>query len=191
MTPGSSWVKLLAAKFLLADGATGTNLFSKGLTTGDAPELWNIENTRKIGELHTAFLEAGSQLILTNSFGGSSCRLKLHKAEKKVTEINYAAAEIAKECADKFQETKIIYSGIPNIMSEYALMVFKAGAKIIGGCCGTTPLHIRPMREALEQASISEKYSSKEHFEKLGEPWKETDRTKKRVKRSTLRNKIS
>ena len=82
MPPESNWDKLLAAKFLIADGATGTNLFSKGLTTGDAPELWNIENTRKVGELHTDFLEAGSQLILTNSFGGSSCRLKLDKAEK-------------------------------------------------------------------------------------------------------------
>ena len=112
MTPETNWDKLLAAKFLLADGATGTNLFSKGLTTGDAPELWNIENTRKIGELHADFLKAGSQLILTNSFGGSSCRLKLHKAEKKVAEINYAAAEIAKECADKFKETKIVAGSI-------------------------------------------------------------------------------
>ena len=59
MTPESSWDQLLAAKFLLADGATGTNLFSKGLTTGDAPELWNIQHTRKIAELHTDFLKAG------------------------------------------------------------------------------------------------------------------------------------
>ena len=100
MTPESNWDKFLAAKFLLADGASGTDLLSKGLTTGDAPELWNIENTRKVGELHTDFLKAGSQLILTNSFGGSSCRLKLHKAEKRVLEINFAAAEIAKECAN-------------------------------------------------------------------------------------------
>ncbi len=70
-------------------------------------------------------------------------------------------------------------------------MAFKAGAKIIGGCCGTTPLHIRPMRDALEQVSISESYSAEEHFEKLGEPWKEIDRSKKRIKRSNLRNKIS
>ena len=83
MAPEFNWDKLLAAKFLLAEGATGTNLFSKGLTIGVSPELWNIENTRKIGELHTDFLEAGSQLILSNSFGGSSCRLKIHKAEKK------------------------------------------------------------------------------------------------------------
>ena len=108
----SSLDQLLAAKFLLTDGAMGTNLFSRGLTTGDAPELWNIEDAKKIAELHTDFLEAGSQLILTNSFGGSSCRLKLHKAEKKVAEINFASAEIAKECAEKFQEKKIVAGSI-------------------------------------------------------------------------------
>ena len=52
--------RLLEAKFLLADGATGTNLFLKGLLTGDAPELWNLKQSKKIRELHTDFLEAGS-----------------------------------------------------------------------------------------------------------------------------------
>ena len=47
-----------------ADGATGTNLFLKGLLTGDAQELWNLKQSKKIAELHTEFLEAGSQLIL-------------------------------------------------------------------------------------------------------------------------------
>ena len=71
---------ILADKFSLTDGATGTNLFSKGLKAVDAPELWNIQHNRKIAELHTDFLEAGSQLILKNSFGGKSYRLRLHKA---------------------------------------------------------------------------------------------------------------
>ena len=55
---------ILADKFLLTDGATGTNLFSKWLTAEDAPELWNIEHNKKIAELHTDFLEAGSHLLL-------------------------------------------------------------------------------------------------------------------------------
>ena len=104
--------RLSEAKFLLADGATGTNLFLKGLLTGDAPELWNLKQSKKIVELHNDFLEAGSQLILTNSFGGSSCRLKLHNEEKRVREINFAASEIAKECADKFQETKFVAGSV-------------------------------------------------------------------------------
>ena len=65
-----SFDRLLEGKFLLTDGATGTNLFLKGLLTGDAPELWNLNQSKKIYELHTDFLEEGYQLILTNSFGG-------------------------------------------------------------------------------------------------------------------------
>ena len=327
--------RLSEAKFLIADGATGTNLFLKGLLTGDAPELWNLKQSKKIVELHNDFLEAGSQLILTNSFGGSSCRLKLHNEEKRVREINFAASEIAKECADKFQETKfvagsvgptgelfeplglltyddaveifheqmdalksggvdliwietisaldelkaaldaanrtglptcctlsfdthgstmmgispesfvhfcednnltsygancgvgpsemvdtvlqikknqnndlpiiakgncgipsyqegkIVYSGTPDIMSTYALMAFTAGAKIIGGCCGTTPRHIQAMRNSLEKAPISASYSADEHFSQLGQPWQDTDKSKKRIKRSSLRKRNS
>ena len=100
--------RLSKAKFLLADGAIGTNLFLKGLLTEDAPELWNLNQSKKISELHIDFLEAGSQLILTNSFGGSSCRLKLHNEEKRVREINFAASEIAKECADNFKKQNLL-----------------------------------------------------------------------------------
>jgi 5-methyltetrahydrofolate--homocysteine methyltransferase len=90
-----------------------------------------------------------------------------------------------------YQEGKIVYSGTPEIMSAYALMAFKAGAKIIGGCCGTTPLHIREMRNALEKAPISASYSINEHFAQLGRPWHDTDKSKKRIKRSNLRNRNS
>ncbi len=49
---------------MLADGATETNLFLKGLLTGDTPELWNLKQSKKIAELHIDFLEAEPQLIL-------------------------------------------------------------------------------------------------------------------------------
>ena len=67
----------------------------------------------------------------------------------------------------------------------------KAGAKIIGGCCGTTPRHIRAMRNALEKSPISASYSADKHFLQLGRPWQETDKSKKRIKRSSLRKKNS
>lgn len=54
--------------WVLADGATGTNLFRAGLETGYPPELWNVERPEDITALHTSFIDAGSQLILTNSF---------------------------------------------------------------------------------------------------------------------------
>ena len=81
--------------WLLADGATGTNLFALGLETGDPPELWNVEQPEKIRLLHSRFIEAGSDILLTNSFGANALRLKLHQAEKRVAELNIAAANIA------------------------------------------------------------------------------------------------
>ena len=85
---------------LLADGATGTNLFAMGLTSGDSPELWNAEHPDRIESLHRAFVDAGSDIILTNSFGANRRRLMLHKLEGRTRELNRLAAQIARKVAD-------------------------------------------------------------------------------------------
>ena len=95
---------------LLADGATGTNLFSEGLEAGEAPEVWNFEHPDKIRAHHRKFVEAGADIILTNSFGGTRHRLKLHKLDGKVFEVNEAAAKIARSVADK-ADHKVIVAG--------------------------------------------------------------------------------
>lgn len=93
----NAFLTLLADKpFLLADGATGTNLFAMGLQTGDAPELWNSEYPDRIAAHYRSFVEAGSDIILTNTFGANSRRLSLHQAQNRVHELNVAAAEILK-----------------------------------------------------------------------------------------------
>ncbi len=93
--------RLLAERpYLLADGATGTNLFEMGLQTGDAPELWNFDSPDRIEALHRGMIEAGADIILTNSFGGTRHRLKLHSAQDRVFEINREAARIARRVAD-------------------------------------------------------------------------------------------
>jgi 5-methyltetrahydrofolate--homocysteine methyltransferase len=288
---------LIAEKgVLLADGATGTNLFAMGLESGAAPELWNEEQPERIVRLHQDFVDAGSDIILTNSFGGSRYRLKLHAAEDRVFELNRKAAELACSVADRagrrvivggsvgptgelfaplgtlefhdavaafreqieglkaggaelawietmsspdeiraaaqaaieaglpyvftgsfdtagktmmglhpreihgvtadraeqpvavgancgvgapdilsslldmsaghpgsilvvkgncgvpeFRGEQIVYSGTPELMAEYAHLAIDAGAKIIGGCCGTTCEHLRAMREAIDE----------------------------------------
>ncbi|HME39070.1 MAG TPA: betaine--homocysteine S-methyltransferase [Steroidobacteraceae bacterium] len=286
---------LLAERpWLLADGATGSNLFDRGLQSGDAPELWNSDHPERIAQLHRAFVEAGADIILTNSFGGTRHRLKLHKAEGRVGELNETAARIARTEADRpdravlvggsmgptgeileplgplsldaareafaeqaaalarggadllwietmssieeteaavagarvtglpivatlsfdtngrtmmgitpnelaglhrkhglaacgsncgtgpselvacvvnlaaasdsaailvakancgipqFVDGKIQFNGTPELMAQYACLALDAGARIIGGCCGTTPAHLRVMREALD-----------------------------------------
>ena len=79
---------------LLLDGATGTNLFSLGLESGDAPELWNLFETEKVCRHYRSFIEVGSDLVLTNSFGGNCYRLRLHNKEQSVYDINFTAAEL-------------------------------------------------------------------------------------------------
>src|SRR5580765_925577 len=71
-----------------------------GLESGEPPELWNIEHPERVRQLHRAFVDAGADLILTNTFGGNRHRLKLHRAEARVFELNARAAELAREVAD-------------------------------------------------------------------------------------------
>ena len=99
-------------KYILADGATGTNLFTMGLQTGDPPEPWNVNHANRIRSLHQGFVDAGSDLFLTNSFGGTSFRLKLHKLEKRVFELNKSAATIAREVADNADRLVVVAGSI-------------------------------------------------------------------------------
>lgn len=102
---------LLAEKgVLLADGATGTNLFAMGLEAGEAPELLNETAPDTITSLHQNFVDAGADIILTNSFGGTRHRLKLHHAQDRVHALNNRAAEIARAVADKAGR-KVIVAG--------------------------------------------------------------------------------
>ncbi|WP_071675376.1 betaine--homocysteine S-methyltransferase [Nioella nitratireducens] len=94
--------KLMAERdWLMADGATGTTLFNMGLQSGDAPELWNVDHPDRIAKLYQGAVDAGSDIFLTNSFGGTRARLKLHNAQDRAHELSQRAAEIGREVADK------------------------------------------------------------------------------------------
>ncbi|MEM8850518.1 MAG: betaine--homocysteine S-methyltransferase [Pseudomonadota bacterium] len=290
--PADALTALLRTRdWLLADGATGTTLFNMGLSSGDAPEFWNVDHPDRITKLYEGAVEAGSDIFLTNTFGGNAARLKLHDGQSRVRELNRAGAEIGREVADragrpvvvagsmgptgeimapmgplthetavelfheqaeglkdggadvlwvetisapeelkaaaeaaalarmpwcvtmsfdtagrtmmgttseamtrligklthgpvaygancgvgasdlirtvlgfgggpiiakgnagipKYHDGHIHYDGTPDLMAEYAILARDAGARIIGGCCGTTPDHLRAMRAALE-----------------------------------------
>ncbi|GGL57528.1 betaine--homocysteine S-methyltransferase [Wenxinia marina] len=299
--------------WLLADGATGTTLFNMGLESGDAPELWTTEHPDRIRALYQGAVDAGSDLFLTNTFGGNASRLKLHQAQDRVGELNRAAAEIGREVADraghpivvagsvgptgeimapmgslthesavemfheqaealkaggadvlwletisapeeyraaaeafaladmpwcgtmsfdtagrtmmgltsadmvkmvgklpnppvafgancgtgasdllrtvlgfaaagpeqpliakgnagipKYKDGHIHYDGTPELMADYAVMARDSGATIIGGCCGTTPEHLRHMREALETRPRGDRPTLDEIVARLG-----------------------
>ncbi|MCC7319371.1 MAG: betaine--homocysteine S-methyltransferase [Rubellimicrobium sp.] len=306
--------RLLAERdWLMADGATGTNLFNMGLTAGEAPELWNTDHPDRIRALYRGAVAAGSDLFLTNSFGGNASRLKLHGAEGRVRELNRIAAALGREVADaagrpvvvagsvgptgeimepmgtlthacavamfheqaeglkeggadvlwletisspdefraaaeafalarmpwcgtmsfdtagrtmmgvtssdmvkmvrklpfqplaygancgvgasdllrtilgfaaagpelpliakgnagipKYHDGHIHYDGSPEVMADYAVLARDAGARIIGGCCGTTPEHLAAMRRALEETPAGPRPSLDRIAERLG-----------------------
>ena len=85
---------------LLIDGAMGTELFARGLGSGDPPEMWNIDHADRVTAVHADYINAGSDIVLTNSFGGTRFRLKLHRLENRCIELNRAAAQVARDAAD-------------------------------------------------------------------------------------------
>lgn len=87
-------------EYLLADGAMGTMLMDAGLEQGDPPEEWNVLYPERVQAVHRGYVDAGSQIILTNSFGGNRHRLKLHNLQDRAYELNKAAAENARAVAD-------------------------------------------------------------------------------------------
>ncbi|MCY4069569.1 MAG: betaine--homocysteine S-methyltransferase [Acidimicrobiaceae bacterium] len=92
-----SIAELLEAQgWVVADGAMGTQLFAVGLTSGDPPEIWNVDHADRVSAIHRAYLRAGADLVLTNSFGGTSFRLALHDLQHRVVELNAAAARNAR-----------------------------------------------------------------------------------------------
>ncbi len=131
--------------WVLADGATGTNLFNMGLQSGDPPEFWNVDKPELIEKLYRGAVDAGSDLFLTNSFGANASRLKLHNAQNRVRELSKAAAEIGREVADS-QSRPVIVAGsmgptgeimgeVGTLTHEVAVEMFEeqAAALIEGG----------------------------------------------------------
>jgi 5-methyltetrahydrofolate--homocysteine methyltransferase len=317
---------------LLIDGAMGTNLFSLGLANGAPGELWNVERPHDVKTIYRGFVDAGSDIILTNSFGSNRFRFALHKLSGRVRELNMASAQLARDVADKagrrvvvagsmgptgdvlvplgprteseaeeafheqaealrdggadvawietmfaenelaaavrgaqraglpfvatmtfdtggrtmmgllpsdavrmsrslpakpiafgancgigpaqlldsvmgFAQTaepldvlvaksncglpvmgddmRVRYDGTPEIMAAYALLARDAGARVIGGCCGTTPAHVRAMSEALSRTPRGAAPTREEVEAKLGPIRKVT--TDRSQKKRTLR----
>ncbi|MBJ2151865.1 betaine--homocysteine S-methyltransferase [Paracoccus sp. IB05] len=103
--------RLLAERdWLMADGATGTNLFNMGLESGEPPELWNVDRPDNIRTLYRNAVEAGSDIFLTNTFGGNASRLKLHNAQGRVHELNRVGAALGREIADA-SGRKVVVAG--------------------------------------------------------------------------------
>ncbi len=91
---------LLGEGPILADGAMGTNLFAEGLQFGDPPEVWNLSHPEIVRRIHRGYIDAGSRILMTNTFGGNRKRLALHGHEHRVDELNRTAAILLRSEVD-------------------------------------------------------------------------------------------
>lgn len=150
---------------LLADGATGSNLFDSGLQTGDSPELWNDIQPERVAKNYQSFIDAGSDIILTNTFGGNRHRLKLHKAAQRVSELNIKGAQLARQQVEK-----------------------AAREIVIGGSIGPSGEILQPLG-ALSVAAAADAFEEQAHALKQGGVdvlWIETMSSKEEVEAAVL-----
>ena len=92
--------RLIAGGPVVTDGAWGTQLQQRGLAVGACPDAWNLAQPEKVEEVARAYVEAGSQVILTNTFGANRFLLARHKLDDRVAQINRAGVEISRRAAD-------------------------------------------------------------------------------------------
>ena len=130
---------------ILTDGGMGTMLLSLGLPRGVEPELWNVERPEEIRKIHRDYIEAGAQIVLTNSFGGNRQRLSFHGLADRVGELNIAAAGLARTEAEaagtpvvvagSMGPTGAVMAPLGDLTFEQAKLAFveQAGPLIDGG----------------------------------------------------------
>lgn len=100
--PSALEQRLSDRPYLVFDGAMGTMLQEAGLEDGGSGELWNVEHPDKILAIHTSYLQAGANVLTTNTFGGTRPRLDMHGLGDRVHELNQAGAALARQAAEPY-----------------------------------------------------------------------------------------
>lgn len=99
---------LRSSDVVVGDGAMGTMLQASGLDDGGAPELWNVDYPERVAAILEAYADAGSQLLTTNTFGGTRPRLLMHDLQDRVHELNQAGAQVARSVADRYSDVFVL-----------------------------------------------------------------------------------
>jgi 5-methyltetrahydrofolate--homocysteine methyltransferase len=148
--------KLAEPGIIVMDGATGTQLQQLGLPPGMAPELWNLSNPEAVKCHYRAYIEAGADAILTNSFGGSRPRLAMEQSGHLTHEINLAAAALARQVAGSevlvlgsIGPTGLLMEPMGELTDEQAIAYFAEQAKALAEG-GVDSLHVETMSDLRE-----------------------------------------
>ncbi len=145
----------------LLDGAMGTQLIAREIEVGKCNDYLNIEQPDIISDIHCSYFEAGSDAVITNTFGANKYALSRHGFAEEVININKAGAQIA--CSAAGQEQYVLGDIGPSgdfleplgtlKAEDFAAAIEKiytAGVNVIGGCCGTGPEHIKATADKLK-----------------------------------------
>ena len=94
-------LSLIRERTLLLDGGLGLALMQRGFTAGECPEEWNVSHAAEVEDIHRSFFAAGSDIVNTNTFGGTSLRLEAHGMAARAVELNEAGARLAVALRDR------------------------------------------------------------------------------------------
>lgn len=131
--------RITSGEKLVADGATGTNLKQRGLDPTSSAEQWVLENPEQIIRLHSDFINAGSDIILTSTFGGTAIRLEHTGMAGKVNDVNSTAVELAKKArgdgktiiAGSVGPTGVLMRPLGALEKDQAYSEFQAQIKLL------------------------------------------------------------
>ena len=149
----------LGKELLFFDGGMGTLLQEKGLAPGELPETWNITHPEIITEIHRAYIEAGSDIVLTNTFGANA--LKFHNSDYDLPDIVRAAVSHVKEAAQTAAAPRPVYTALDvgptgkllkpmgDLEFEDAYEAFKE-VMVCGEKAGADLIHIETMSDTYE-----------------------------------------
>ena len=110
----NEFLELLNQRILVMDGAMGTMLQQYGLKAGECPEMWNVTNRDIVKKIHASYLEAGADIILTNTFGANGLKLQKYGCRNRLSGFNEQGVKLALEAIDDYKKfcRPPLYSGL-------------------------------------------------------------------------------